>query len=265
MITSIDRIQNLPAPSSAPSTSVRRQRFRRRCCRWRCQQSIFVSSVHDGGGGLLVLNKLRSMISLLVSLLLGGSGQLAPVGSGIKGSAYIAVTMDGFIATPDGRVDFLDRFHENSEDDMGFREFMSSVDAIVMGRNSFEEVLFAFGQDLWAYGEKRMVICSRSPAPNNLPEYCAQHVSYSHREPTDIMTQLLAEGYSHVYVDGGHTIRRFLQAGVLHELHLTRVPLLIGEGIPLFGEGTTAELEHVDTKAFDSGLAMSRYKVLQSR
>jgi dihydrofolate reductase len=80
--------------------------------------------------------------------------------------------------------------------------------------------------------------------------------------PAAIVSQLEARGIQHIYVDGGLTIQRFLQAGLIHRLIITRVPVLIGTGIPLFGPlQRDVSLKHVATRHFPSGLVQSEYAV----
>ena len=133
---------------------------------------------------------------------------------------------------------------------------MATVDALVIGRKTFETVL-AF--DAWPYGEKPVFVLTTgtlAPAP------IGAVVERMSGPPADIVSQLAVRGIQHVYVDGGITIQRFLQAGLIQRLIITRVPVLIGAGIPLFGAlpGDIA-LEHVATRQYASGLVQSEYVV----
>jgi dihydrofolate reductase len=133
---------------------------------------------------------------------------------------------------------------------------MSSVDALVIGRKTYEIVL-AF--DEWPYGEKPVFVLSTSalqPAPNGAI------VERMSGEPAEIVSQLGARGFRHVYIDGGITIQRFLRAGLIQRLIITRVPVLIGEGVPLFGAlPKDVRLRHVATRCFPSGLVQSEYYI----
>ena len=83
-------------------------------------------------------------------------------------------------------------------------------------------------------------------------------------EPADILSRLEARGIRHVYVDGGITIQRFLRAGLIQSLTITRVPVLIGSGIPLFGAlPRDIVLKHVATRPYASGLVQSEYVVAE--
>jgi dihydrofolate reductase len=132
----------------------------------------------------------------------------------------------------------------------------TSVDALVIGRNTLETVL---GFDGWAYGSKPVFVLSTRALPAVPPGAVVEHLS---GEPAGILKQLEARGIRHVYVDGGITIQRFLQAGLIQRLIITRVPVLIGFGIPLFGAlSRDVVLEHVATRSYPTGLVQSEYMV----
>lgn len=193
----------------------------------------------------------------------------------MKGSVYIACTLDGFIATPDGAVDFLDRYDSSTPvkeedkgvtkdqvaDDMGFAAFLESVDVIVMGRKSFEKVL-SFGADMWPYGKVRMVVWTRNEDNVKIPEFCRETVTCTSLMPADLMEFLEQKGHQHAYIDGGTTIQEFLRKDLIDELILTRAPLILGEGIPLFGNlGRQIPLSHIKTTQYPNGLVMTKYIV----
>src|SRR2546426_221850 len=142
-------------------------------------------------------------------------------------SVFIGTSLDGFIARPNGDLDFLP---EGGGEPHGYDEFMASVDALVIGRNTFEKVL-TFGT--WPYGDKRVVVLSSRPV--DLSAAGGAVVEQMAGSPAEIVSQLAASGANHLYVDGGITIQGFLRAELIHRLIITRVPVLIGEGIPLFG------------------------------
>ena len=173
--------------------------------------------------------------------------------SAVKTSVFVGVSIDGFLARPDGGLDWLPEGGE----DHGYTEFFDSVDAVLIGRKTYEVVL-GFGG--WAYGTKPVFVLSTkalAPAPRDA---VVEHLS---GEPADILATLEARGIKHVYVDGGITIQRFLRAGLIRRLVVTRVPALIGEGIPLFGPtGRDIALRHVATRQFSGGLVQSEYEVV---
>jgi dihydrofolate reductase len=172
----------------------------------------------------------------------------------VLASVFIATSVDGFIARPDGAIDWLP--HENVEDH-GFTEFFDSVDALVMGRGTFETVL-GFGK--WPYGQKRVVVLSSRPL--DLSVAGDAPVQQMSGEPTDVVARLSEQGVKHAYVDGGVTIQRFLRAGLIQRLIITKIPVLIGKGIPLFGDlSEDVRLQQVATRAYPSGLVQTEYAV----
>jgi dihydrofolate reductase len=168
-------------------------------------------------------------------------------------SVFIGTSVDGFIARKNDDLDFLPEDCEPH----GYTEFIASVDAIVIGRKSFEKVL-TFGS--WPYGEKRVVVLSSRPV--DLSVVRGGVVEQMAGEPAEIVAQLAARGVHNLYIDGGVTIQRFLRAGMIQRLIITRVPVLIGEGVPLFGTLThDVRLRHVATRHYPSGLVQSEYEV----
>jgi dihydrofolate reductase len=169
-------------------------------------------------------------------------------------SVFIGTSVDGFIARPNDDLDFLP---EGGGEPHGYNEFIASVDAIVIGRKTFEKVL-SMGN--WPYGDKRVVILSSRPL--DLSAAAGGVVEQMAGPPAEIVSQLAARGIHHLYIDGGVTIQRFLRAGQIQRLIITRVPVLIGEGIPLFGAlPRDIRLRHVATRHYPSGLVQSEYEV----
>ncbi|MCI0350967.1 MAG: dihydrofolate reductase family protein [Acidobacteriales bacterium] len=169
----------------------------------------------------------------------------------VLASVFIGTSLDGYIARADGAFDFLP---PGGGEPHGYEEFMATVDALVIGRKTYETVL---GFKSWAYGKKRVIVLSQNtlkPAPRGAV------VERMSGEPADIVSQLDARGIRHIYVDGGITIQRFLNAGLIQRIIITRVPVLIGEGIPLFGTlSNDIRLRHIATRSFPSGLVQSEY------
>jgi dihydrofolate reductase len=172
----------------------------------------------------------------------------------VRASVFIGTSVDGFIARRNGDLDFLP---PGGGEEHGYEAFMASVDALVIGRGTFETVL-AF--DEWPYGEKRVVVLSSRPL--DFSGVRGGRVEQMGGDPREIAARLDAEGVRHAYVDGGVTIQRFLRAGLIQRLIVTRVPVLIGDGIPLFGVlDADVRLRHVATRAYASGLVQSEYAV----
>jgi len=169
-------------------------------------------------------------------------------------SVFIGISLDGFIARPNGDFDFLP---EGGGEPHGYNEFMASVDALVIGRNTFEKVLTF---DAWPYGDKRVVVLSSHPV--DLSAAVGGVVEQMAGPEAEIVARLAASGANHLYIDGGITIQRFLRAGLIQRLIITRVPVLIGEGIPLFGTlPGDKRLRHIATRQYPSGLVQSEYEV----
>ncbi len=156
-------------------------------------------------------------------------------------SVFVGTSVDGFIARRNGALDFLP---EGGGEPHGYTEFMASVDALVIGRNTFDTVA-AFPE--WPYGAKRVVVLSsRTVDFSRINGAVLEHMNGA---PADIVARLAASGARHLYIDGGITIQRFLRAGLIQRLIVTRVPVLIGEGIPLFGAlPHDVRLQHVATR-----------------
>lgn len=172
----------------------------------------------------------------------------------LKTSVFVGTSLDGFIARPDGGLDWLPA---DNVEPHGYEELMASVDALVIGRNTFEIVL-GFGG--WAYGDKQVFVLS-SGVIDRAPEGASvEHLS---GEPAEIVAGLEDRGFRHLYVDGGITVQRFLRAGLIDRIIITRIPVLIGTGIPLFGQlNRDVLLEHIETRQFRGGLVQSEYVVL---
>jgi dihydrofolate reductase len=177
----------------------------------------------------------------------------------MKVSVFIATSLDGFIARENGGLDWLpgsDGQDTGDGEEFGYNAFFDSVDVLIMGRNTYEMVL-SFGQ--WPYGDKRVIVLSRTL--DKLPDDSPATVALRAGSPQELVGELEAAGAGHLYVDGGKTIHGFLEAGLIDELIITRVPILIGSGIPLFGRlGRDQRLRHVQTQTFDNGFVQSRYE-----
>jgi dihydrofolate reductase len=181
----------------------------------------------------------------------------------MKISVYIATSLDGFIARDDGELDWLPGADPEAEggggeiEDYGYREFMESVDVLVMGRKTFEKVL-SFG--MWPYKGKRVIVLSSGSL--EISNGLASTVECRSCSPSDLVLALEEAGARHIYVDGGITVQRFMNEGLIHQIIITRIPILIGSGIPLFGPlASDVLLRHVETRQFPSGFVQSRYEI----
>jgi dihydrofolate reductase len=170
-------------------------------------------------------------------------------------TVFVGTSVDGFMARPDGALDFLPA---HGGEPHGYDEFMRTVDALVIGRKTFETVL-AF--PAWPYGKKPVfVLSSRTLDFSAVRGGVVEQLSGT---PEQIVSKLSARGLHQLYIDGGITIQQFLRAGLIQRLIVTRVPVLIGEGIPLFGAlPHDIRLRHVETRHYPSGLVKTEYQII---
>jgi dihydrofolate reductase len=173
------------------------------------------------------------------------------------GKVFIATSVDGFIARPDGSLDWLPAGGDGGED-YGYAAFMKTVDGIVMGRSTYESVL---GFDGWPF-EKTVVVMSRTLGAGDVPAHLRGKLRITSDQPAQLVAELRAEGWGSAYIDGGAVIRAFLAAGEIGEMTITRVPVLIGAGRPLFGDiGCDLRLTCLASQAYPSGMVSTRYRV----
>lgn len=176
----------------------------------------------------------------------------------VRASAFIATSLDGYIARLDGSIDWLTDVQGMipEGEDCGYLEFMASIDGLVMGRHTFERAL-AFEE--WPYGTLPVYVMSR--APLTIPLALAASVHSWQGTPEALVTRLSHEGFRHLYVDGGQTIQGFLRSGLLDDITITVIPLLLGEGRPLFGPlPHDVELTLSGSRAFDFGFVQVTYR-----
>ncbi len=172
---------------------------------------------------------------------------------------FIATSLDGYIARTDGSLDWLDAANATvpTGEDCGYAEFMVEIDALVMGRNTYDKVL-TFG--FWPYGEKRVFVLSSRDVP--IAPELRDRVSVERGEPAELVERLSASGFVRIYLDGGKTIQRFLAADCVDELTLTTIPVLLGSGISLFGRGEAdLRLQLVASRSWTFGFVQSRWRV----
>ena len=172
----------------------------------------------------------------------------------LKASVFIGASVDGFIARTDGAIDWLP---EGGGEDHGYNAFIASVDALLIGRNTFDT---AMGFEAWPYGSKPVFVLTNRQLDAPPPaEAVLERISGT---PHQVVATLEARGFRHVYVDGGNVIQQFLRAGLIQRLIITRVPRLIGSGIPLFGPlSHDVPLRHVETTQYPSGLVTTVYAI----
>jgi len=175
----------------------------------------------------------------------------------ITGHVFIAPSLDGFIARKNGDIEWLLSRDDPSEDH-GYESFIRNMDGIIMGRGSYEKVQTF---EPWPYS-KPVLVLSKLLASSPVPERLKGRVRFSDLSPRAAMDMLAKEGWRRVYVDGGQVIQSFLREGLIADMVITQIPVLIGEGRPLFGSlSADIPLTHLGTKAFPSGLVQSHYRV----
>lgn len=169
-------------------------------------------------------------------------------------SVFVGTSVDGYLARRDGTFDFLSG--DGAEDGAanGFDAFLATVDAVLMGRNTYEVVL---PFPVWPYGRKPVFVLTHRELPPTREDAVVESVAGA---PAAVLSNLAARGLSHLYVDGGLTIQQFLRAGLIDRLVVTRVPVLIGDGIALFGAlEKDLRLRHVSTRVLPGGAVQSEY------
>ena len=169
---------------------------------------------------------------------------------------YIGTSLDGHISAPDGSLDWLSYVPIPEGDDLGFSEFMDRVDAVVMGRRTFETVL---GFDMgWHYPKPGIILSSTL---KTVPEDFADHVQLASGTPSEIVQLANKQGFENLYIDGGTTIQRFLREDLIDEMIITEIPILLGGGDRLFGElDQFIGFELVDSKVLLNQLVKRRYQ-----
>lgn len=166
-------------------------------------------------------------------------------------SVFIATSLDGFIARSDGTFDFLS-IVEQAGEDYGFGEFFATVDALVIGRHTYETAL---GFPEWPYAGKRCIVLTHRETPT------AHGEQFFAGDPSGLVEQLALVGVQRLYVDGGAVIREFLKADLIDDMTLSIVPVLLGRGISLFGsEVPEQRLLLTDNRAYASGLVQLHYE-----
>lgn len=175
----------------------------------------------------------------------------------ITGHVYIATSLDGYVAGTDHRLDWLMKQPTEGEE-QGYDEFMESVDGLVMGRGSYETVL-GFGE--WPY-KKPVFVMSKTVSQSDVPTALQDSVHITDLDPAELMQSLGEKGWSRAYIDGGRVVQSFVRASLIDDFIITTVPVLIGDGVRLFGEiKNDIDLDFVSLKSFPSGLVQAKYRV----
>jgi dihydrofolate reductase len=178
-------------------------------------------------------------------------------------SVFCGISLDGFLAKPDGDLDWMKGSGEDdaSGGDHGYEAFVSGIDTLVWGRKTFEKVMTF---DKWYHGDKRVVVLSGKPLDLGPARERGGKVEQMSGTPAEVVAKLGASGAKHLYIDGGLTVQAFLRAGLIHRIIVSQLPVLIGQGIPLFGPlDNDIRLKLVSSRIFPGGMVQSEYQVLK--
>jgi dihydrofolate reductase len=167
---------------------------------------------------------------------------------------YIAMSLDGFIARKNGSIDWLSPY-EKGQEDYGYLEFLKKIGTIIMGNTTYEQVLSS-GE--FPYKDKDCFVFTR-----NRKKITDEHVTFVNKSAKDLIDQLNLEDNENVWLVGGASIvDEFLKFDLIDEFIITVIPILLGEGIPLFkGKSNEKGLKLIDLKSFDPGLVQLHYKI----
>lgn len=167
---------------------------------------------------------------------------------------YIAESLDGFIATTNGGIEWLLDMPNADGSDFGYADFMNGIDAIVMGRNSFDKVL-TFNE--WPYDKPVFVL---SNTLDTIPRISGAKIEIERGDLKSLVSRLGDQGFANLYIDGGKVVQSFLKEDLIDELIITRIPILLGDGIPLFGKlSVVRNFRHAKTEILGDSLVKSRY------
>ncbi|MBG6238559.1 dihydrofolate reductase [Mycetocola sp. CAN_C7] len=172
--------------------------------------------------------------------------------AGLTASAFLATSLDGFIARPDGGLDWLVGRGE-ALGDTGYDDFFAAVDSMVLGRGTYD-IVREFEE--YPYAGKRILLLSTTLESIDWPD------ATLHRSVDDALETLAREKRRHVYVDGGTVVQQFIRAGLLDDLTVSVAPVLIGAGIPLFGGlDRDVPLTLTGTRDLGAGFTQSTYSL----
>jgi dihydrofolate reductase len=172
----------------------------------------------------------------------------------MKTYVYIAVSLDGYIAKKDGNLDWLNEIPNPDGNDFGFNDFLINIDAIVMGKNTYEKVL-SFKE--WPYSKPVFVL---SHTIRHVSDILKDRADIISGNPKDILNKLGNLNHQSIYIDGGLTIQSFLKEDLIDALIISRIPVLLGDGIPLFGSlQNELKFEHIETIVYNDSLVKSHY------
>jgi len=173
-----------------------------------------------------------------------------------RNKVFIATSLDGYIADKEGGLDWLHSIPNRQQDDMGYNRFINQVDAIVMGRTTFETVC---GFECpWPYTKPVFVL---STTLNDVPETYANKVKLVKGTLSEVLDDIHSQGHKQLYIDGGTTIQSFLKEDLIDDICITTIPILLGGGFPLFGAlQKPLGFELVESKTFIGQVNQCHYR-----
>jgi len=173
-----------------------------------------------------------------------------------KNSVFIATSIDGYISDKNNGIEWLHSIPNPNNDDMGYIEFTNNIDALIMGRTTFE-IVCGFDVD-WPY-DKPVFVLSRTLS--EIPESYKGKAFLLRGTLTEILDQIHTKGYNRLYIDGGTTIRNFLKEDLIDEMFLTTIPVLLGGGTSLFSElPNELKFELIETTTYLNQITQNHYK-----
>ena len=173
------------------------------------------------------------------------------------GHVFIATSLDGYVAREDHQIDWLIKYDSNGEDH-GYDAFIADKDCLVMGRGSYETVR---GFSEWPYNIP-VIVMSKSLSQNDIPIELKDKIEISTSSPAELMQALENRGWKKAYIDGGKLVQSFIREGFVTDLCITTIPILIGNGISLFGHiNADIDLELKNSQSFQTGMVQSLYAI----
>ena len=177
----------------------------------------------------------------------------------MKNIVYIAQSLDGYIAGPDGEIDWLEDIDNPNKSDLGFLAFMNTIDALVMGRNTFEKVA---SFDFWPYKKPVYVVSKKL---STISDRLAGKAFLIKGKPKEIISTLNAKALCNLYIDGGLLIQSFLKENLIDEIIVSTLPVILGGGIPLFGTlSNKIKLKLESSEVLINQLVQTHYKIIKA-